>query len=107
LQKKRAELFERIFNTADVVVALSLLTFPKDRRFFAESSSQILFRFLQTRPKLSFFFFFVFVSLSLLSSRRLRDGHQQHKTTALILGDDDDFCERNRVKEKSPGFLKP
>ena len=32
---KRAELFERIFNTADVVVALSLLTFPKDRRFFA------------------------------------------------------------------------
>tara|TARA_B110000459_G_scaffold199912_1_gene247403 strand:- start:57 stop:299 length:243 start_codon:yes stop_codon:yes gene_type:complete len=72
LQKKRAELFERIFNTADVVVALSLLTFPKDRRFFAESSSQILFRFC-TRPKLSFFFFFVFVSLSLLSSRRETD----------------------------------
>jgi hypothetical protein len=40
-KEKGGELFERIFNTADVF-SLSLLTFPKDRRFFAESSSNIL-----------------------------------------------------------------
>ena len=47
---KRAELFERIFNTADVV-ALSLLTFPKDRRFFAESSSSNTLSLLADSPK--------------------------------------------------------
>ena len=90
-EKKGGELFERIFNTADVF-SLSLFSLFLKIVGFLQSFRQIFFRFSQTRPKLSFFVF-VFVSFSLLSSRRRRQGHQHHKTTALIW--DDDCCERN------------